>query len=381
MKRFIPLTSIILLIGLSLEAQVQQYTAYTVANNIRVNTNRNLSTNSVYGITLCGAEFGENNLPGILNKHYTYPNNSEINYFTSKGTKIIQLPFKWERIQHTLGGNLDETELSLISKFVDECATKNAMVILVMQNFGRYKINNQELILGSKELPNYYFYDVWRKLAAALKNKSNLYAFNIMNEPHDMGFNKWYLAAQVAINGIREYNNKTAIIIDGDNYANPENWVRYSDYLKFLKDPSDNIMYSAHCYFDEDRSGRYAKSYESSGANPMTGVERIKPFIDWCNANNKKAFVGEFGIPKTDDRWFPVLENFLNYLADNNIGGCYWAAGPWWKNYSLSIEPNNNQDQPQMDIYAKYLNVGFFNNSTATSGISNLRAKTTTAAR
>ncbi|MFX9023818.1 cellulase family glycosylhydrolase, partial [Acinetobacter baumannii] len=80
--------------------------------------------------------------------------------------------------------------------------------------------------------------------------------------------------------------------------------MRYSDYLKFLKDPSDNIMYSAHCYFDEDRSGRYAKSYESSGANPMTGVERIKPFIDWCNANNKKAFVGEFGIPKTDDRWF-----------------------------------------------------------------------------
>ena len=33
------------------------------------------------GITLCGAEFGEKQLPGILNLHYTYPTMKDIQYF------------------------------------------------------------------------------------------------------------------------------------------------------------------------------------------------------------------------------------------------------------------------------------------------------------
>ncbi|MFX7764252.1 hypothetical protein ABTK05_21565, partial [Acinetobacter baumannii] len=61
----------------------------------------------VYGITLCGAEFGETNLPGTLGTHYTYPNTSEVAYFAAKGAKTIQLPFKWERIQRQLSGPLD----------------------------------------------------------------------------------------------------------------------------------------------------------------------------------------------------------------------------------------------------------------------------------
>ena len=50
------------------------------------------------------------------------------------------------------------------------------------------------------------------------------------------------------------------------------------------------------------------------------------------------------------------MENFLEYLTENNISGSYWAAGPWWRNYPLSIEPVEGKDQPQMNIYAKYIN-------------------------
>ena len=96
-------------------------------------------------------------------------------------------------------------------------------------------------------------------------------------------------------------------------------------------------------------------AYAASGANEMTGVDRIKHFVEWLKRNNKKGFVGEFGIPNNDNRWFAVLDNFLQYLTDNNIGGCYWAAGRWWKNYPLSIEPSGNSDKPQMNLYAKYL--------------------------
>ena len=46
-----------------------------------------------YGITLCGAEFGENNLPGTYGVNYVYPQTSEVDYFASKGVQVIQLPF------------------------------------------------------------------------------------------------------------------------------------------------------------------------------------------------------------------------------------------------------------------------------------------------
>ena len=32
--------------------------------------------------------------------------------------------------------------------------------------------------------------------------------------------------------------------------------------------------------------------------------------------------------------------------------GCYWAGGPWWGEYRLSIEPRNGIDRPQMKILA-----------------------------
>lgn len=307
-----------------------------------------------FGITLCGAEFGQNNLPGTLNTHYTYPTTNEIDYFVSKGAKIIQLPVRWERVQRTLGGPLDVREIGLINKFIDDCAVRGIMVTLIMQNYGRYKINNVEYIVGSPQVTRANYKDVWKKLAAVLQNKKNIFAFSIMSEPHDMENYSWFESAQQAILAIREVDKTHTIIVDGDNYSGPETWVKYNDRLKYLIDPANNMMFNAHCYFDEDRSGTYARSYEASGANEMTGVNRIKPFVDWLKINNKKGFVGEFGIPKNDKRWLVVMDNFLQYLIDNGIGGCYWAAGRWWKDYQLSIEPSNG-DQPQMYVYAKYL--------------------------
>jgi endoglucanase len=114
-------------------------------------------------------------------------------------------------------------------------------------------------------------------------------------------------------------------------------------------------MFNAHCYFDEDRTGEYKRSYEASGSNEMTGVNRIKPFVEWLQKNNKKGFVGEFGVPNNDNRWLTVMDNFLQYLTANNIGGCYWAAGRWWKNYPLSIQPIGKNDKPQMNVFAKYM--------------------------
>ena len=346
MKKFLLLNTLAFLLSIANSKAQYAYTGNSTDKN---------SGNSVYGITLCGAEFGENNLPGVLNRHYTYPNPSEINYFTSKGAKIIQLPFKWERLQRTLGGNLDEAELKLISKFVDDCATRGAMVILVMQNFGRYKIDNQELILGSKELPNYYYYDVWKKIAFTFKEYTNIYGFDIMSEPHNMWGFSWATSAQAAIEGIREINKTANIIVGGENYSDPSSWPIINDALRFLYDPSNKIIYDAHCYFDKDRSGRYINEYGADGAYEKIGIDRIKPFLDWLKKNRKQGMIGEFGVPANDSRWLMVMDKFLTYISEQQIIANYWAAGSWWYNYPLSIQPAQGIDKPQMAVLQKYL--------------------------
>jgi len=70
--------------------------------------------------------------------------------------------------------------------------------------------------------------------------------------------------------------------------------------------------------------------------------------------NNKKGFVGEYGVPDDDPRWLETLDKFMTYISINGVNGAYWAAGPWWGNYRLSVEPRDHQDRPQMQILEKY---------------------------
>ena len=308
------------------------------------------------GINICGSEFGEDNLPGTLNVDYVYPSSSEINYFYKKGFKVINLPFRWERIQRKLGGELDERELTEIKKFVVSCNALGLKVILSMHNFGRYKMGAYEYIIGSPQVSRWHYRDVWKKIAEAFKMNENIYGYAIMSEPHDMWNYSWTLSAQQAITAIREVDRKTNIIVGGDNYSCSEEWGVYNDDLKILTDPSNKIIFDAHCYFDEDHSGRYNVDYASSHTDAYTGIKRVKPFVDWLKKNNKKGIIGEFGVPAYDNRWMMVMDNFLKYINQNGISANYWAAGPWWANYDLSIEPTvYGNDKPQMVVLQKYI--------------------------
>ena len=80
------------------------------------------------------------------------------------------------------------------------------------------------------------------------------------------------------------------------------------------------------------------------------------PFIQWLTSHRAGGYVGEYGVPHSDARWFTVLDNFLNTLKNNNVSGTYWAGGPWWNwcSDTLAVEPCNGKDAPQMPTLMKY---------------------------
>jgi len=79
------------------------------------------------------------------------------------------------------------------------------------------------------------------------------------------------------------------------------------------------------------------------------------PFLTWLTERKACGFLGEYGVPDDDPRWLVVLDKFLNALEAAGVGGTYWAAGPWWGDYPLSVEPRNGRDRPQMKVLTKYI--------------------------
>jgi Ca2+-binding RTX toxin-like protein/aryl-phospho-beta-D-glucosidase BglC (GH1 family) len=299
----------------------------------------------MFGVNVSGAEFGSG--IGRYGYTYIYPSSSTLKYYADQGVDFIRLPFRWERIQNSLGGDLNEAELGRIKTVLDAAQANGLKVILDVHNFGTY--NNEKI--GSDTVPVSAFQDLWGKLASSLKDYPALDGYGLMNEP--VNALSWPQTAQAAIDTIRTVDMATPIYVAGMSWGAAQSWSHYSDQLKNLVDPSNKLVFEAHQYFDRYTSGTYQGSYDSEGAYDNVGVDRLQNFIKWLKDNNLKGFIGEYAVPDNDPRWLTVMDNFLAELSKNNIPSAYWGAGPWWGNYPMSIEPNNGVESAQMTILKK----------------------------
>ena len=303
------------------------------------------------GVNQAGAEFGRG--VGVYNKDYTYPGAKQFDYCQAKGLKVIRLPFKWERIQPQLAQPLAEAELARLDAVVRLARERNLKLILDMHNYARY----EGKVIGTAEVPNAAFAKVWALLAEHFRDEEAIFAYGIMNEPHATN-GLWPAAAQACVDGIRTVDTKHTILVCGDGWSGAHSWPSANGTF-LLTDPANNLVYEAHQYFDHDNSGSYKKSYDEEGAYPTVGVERLQPFLRWLKEHDAQGFIGEFGVPNNDPRWLVVLDNTLAEMKRQGLGGTYWAAGPWWNNYPLSLEPTKEgEDRPQMAVIGHYLGDG-----------------------
>lgn len=293
------------------------------------------------GVNLAGAEFG-----GFA---FWQDDPAEWDYYHAKGLDLIRIPFKWERLQPTLYGAVDFTDLDEIVALADARGMK---VVLDMHNYARYNGN----LIGTTSVPNAAFADVWRKLADHYKNESAIYGYGIMNEPHGTG-GLWPAAAQAAADGIRDVDSNTWIIVGGENYSSASSW-RSSNPNLDVQDASGKTMYEAHIYFDQSwpaGDGSYG-SFSSENPEDDRGMRLVHPFLLWLQEKNARGFIGEFGVPNNDVRWNVMLDEFLGHISAYGLSGTYWAGGKNWNNYSLDISPTNSYstDSIPMDVLEDY---------------------------
>ena len=297
------------------------------------------------GINLCGPEFGETVLPGVPGTHYTWNSEPTFRYFAAHGLDLFRIPVLWERLQPAAFGPLAPDYLEGLRANLAWAAAAGGSVVLDVHNFARYY---GVPLTGPAPLA-----DLWVRLSAEFRGHPALYAYGLMNEPHDLGPADWRAISQSVLDAIRDAGDPTLIMVPGDAWSSAARWPEVHGPASWIRDPAANFAYEAHLYFD-DGSGRYPDPYSDSDARHAPA--RLAAFLDWCRDNAVRPYLGEYGVPSTDLRWLPVLDAFLTALDAAGCDGTCWAAGEWWGDYPLSVQPlDDGAPRPQFPVLTAHL--------------------------
>jgi len=316
----------------------------------------------LYGVNLAGGDaYGTGIIPGEYGKDYRYPSAEDFDYYQSKGLTLIRLPVKWKRLQDNLNGPLNETRMQQIDTVIGYARDRGMKIIIDLHDYNRYKISGVDYGVGTTQVPHSALAHLWSLVADRYKNEPAIYGYDLMNEPISTITN-WKAAAQAAITAIRNTGDQHWILVEGIGASGAYTWVTNGNHaLLDLTDPADKLIYSAHCYFDFNSSGTYTNTYAAENRYPEVGVNKVKPFVEWCVANNVHGLIGEYGIPYNmgyNAEWNVVLRNFMNYLKANNISGTYWVGGTWQEFNVNSCQPTSNYtvEKPVMSVLQDFPN-------------------------
>ncbi|KQV46864.1 hypothetical protein ASC95_25405 [Pelomonas sp. Root1217] len=301
------------------------------------------------GISLSSAEWGEKlPFPGVYGKDFVYPTVASTAYYQAKGMNLMRIAFRWERLQPVLNGEFDAAELARLREFVDGATARGLHVLLDPHNYAAYK----EVHVGKPEVPIAAFADFWRRLSLQFKDNPKV-QFGLVNEPRNMPTETWGQAAQAAIDAIRKTGATNLVTVPGNGYTGAWSWFESSWYgtpnaevMGKVRDPLDHMVFEVHQYFDKDGSGTNAEC-----VSPEIGVERLKRFTAWLKANKRRAILGELGggANAVCEQAVAGALKHLRANADVWDGWLWWAGGPTWGDYFLSLEPaSDGKDKPQM---------------------------------
>nr|WP_247642788.1 glycoside hydrolase family 5 protein [Roseibium sp. TrichSKD4] len=302
------------------------------------------------GINIAGAEFGS--LPGVYGQQFIYPTDKTLDHFAALGVNTVRFPFRWERLQNSLHGPFNKAELGRLIDVVDRMTKRGMTVVLSPHNFAEYGLHK----IGSGDVTVAAFADFWAQLAPFFANKDNV-IYLLMNEPVEITAADWLEATNAAISAIREAGANNLIMVPGTLWTGAIHWFDQQDggsnaqVMKNVIDPLQNYTFDIHQYLDENFSGTNLTCPRVNDAlNALRGVEK------WFRDNGYTGFLGEFGGTKSSDCLQGLAEVVL-YLNRNNdvwLGWTAWAAGEWWGDYYLSLQPTEAGDQPQTKLLSAY---------------------------
>lgn len=297
------------------------------------------------GVNLAGAEFK------MIGGRWKWPKLDNLDYYLAKGFNVYRVPFKWERLQPELNGELLDGALTGLDEIVRRATSAGAVVLLDAHNYGRRK---GQIIAADPASPitAAAFADFWGRMARRYRSNPLVW-YNLMNEPHDQPPESNLAAQNAACAAIRRAGAKSKVLFSGTAWTGAHSWLRTSNATLMLqaRDPGDNYAFDAHQYLDKGFGGGDLNAIPGVGARILTGIHK------WAKEHNKQIFIGEFGTGPSPAS-LAELKAMLDYMASDTsifIGGTYFAGGGTWGKKMGSSDPVDGVEKPQTLLMERYL--------------------------
>jgi endoglucanase len=239
---------------------------------------------------------------------------------------MFRLNFLMERLTpNKLTAPLDPLYLGNLTEQINHITSKGAYAMVQPHNYGRFYGNIITDVAGFKTW--------WQNVAEQYKD-NELVVFDTNNEYHDMDQQLVFDLNQAAIDGVRAAGAKSQYITpEGNSWSGAWTWVSSGNgaSLVSLKDPDNKLIYQMHQYLDTDGSGTHAECVSATIFR-----ERLQAATKWLKDNNKQGVIGEFA-GGNNAQCINAIKDGLAYLGENTDvwwGAIWWAAGPWWADYS-----------------------------------------------
>merc|ERR1712137_1390019 len=319
------------------------------------------------GVNEAGADFGQA-LPGKDGTDYTFPRVESIQHFASLGFGAVRVPFLWERLQGTLGGEFDQSYFASLNKTVNQVTRAGMHAILDPHNYARYSTSGRVAdgqVIGAPDsaVRVDHFTNFWTRLANTFREQPNV-VFAMMNEPNSMPTQLWANTAQAAMLAIRATGANQLVLVPGNGWTGAHSWLEswydtsddsLSNAAAFenFSDPADNFAFEMHQYLDSDASGS-----KEVCVSDTAGVDALSGATDWLESHGFRGFIGEFA-GGANSLCAEAVDKMLTHMDQHSVwmGWTWWAAGPWWGSSWASLEPGSDgADKPQVEWLMKHIN-------------------------
>ncbi|KAF7799321.1 hypothetical protein EIP86_010553 [Pleurotus ostreatoroseus] len=148
------------------------------------------------------------------------PPTSQYSHFTAEGANLYRIPFAWQLMTPTLGGQIDPNFFSRYDATVQAALNSgpNVHVIVDLHNYARWN----GAIIAQGGPTDAQFQSIWTQLAQKYGSNSRI-IFGIMNEPHDIpSISTWVNSVQGVVNAVRAAGSQNFLLLPGSSWASAQ---------------------------------------------------------------------------------------------------------------------------------------------------------------